>query len=194
MGSRFELIQHIVTLVMVVIVIVMVILHFLGFKYAIVTTNSMEPTINPGDFVVIKPVDGNITKGEIILFRFTFPDGKSYLILHRVFRVVRDGNRTYFMTKGDNRPFPDGWLIPRQNVIGVYCFKIPYFGKLIIMFIHMVIIFSPFILGVIWYIGVKEILRVIRLSHRITEVKKLKSVRVCEVSRRKKVRVKYLRP
>jgi len=68
-------------------------------------TGSMLPVLNENsNGIRIKPESVNdIHIGDIISFR---QDG--YLIVHRVVEIGKDEQGTYFITKGDNNPIPDG--------------------------------------------------------------------------------------
>ena len=72
----------------------------------IVLTGSMEPTINPGDVVLIKKVDNpaTITPGEIVMY--TRPGYKDPIV-HRVIEVTRWNGQACFIIKGDHNPAPD---------------------------------------------------------------------------------------
>lgn len=94
----------------------------------VVPSESMVPTLNVGDIVIVKGVDPKtITIGTIIIFQS--PSG-SIDIIHRVIRITELGGTLYFVTKGDHNPSPDPWSpgVPEQNVKGVLIGKIPYVG------------------------------------------------------------------
>jgi signal peptidase len=69
-----------------------------------VTTDSMAPTIDPGDGFVAIPAElsGDIEEGDVITFRAETLNGGG-LTTHRVAEVTDRG----FVTKGDNNPFTD---------------------------------------------------------------------------------------
>lgn len=94
----------------------------------VVPSESMVPTLNVGDIVIVKGVDPKtITIGTIIIFQ---SPGGSIDIIHRVIRITEVGGMLYFTTKGDHNPSPDPWSpgVPEQNVKGVLVGKIPYVG------------------------------------------------------------------
>ncbi|MHA1748590.1 MAG: signal peptidase I [Promethearchaeota archaeon] len=100
----------------------------IAFHPIVITSNSMEPTINVGDVTFIETnINKNALKvgqqGDIIVIKnysiFTDNDVPSYLfsnlkkdtpIVHRAIekRVVK--NHLYFVTKGDNNDYPDGCI------------------------------------------------------------------------------------
>jgi len=93
----------------------------------VVSSGSMIPTLNVGDIILVRGADPNtITVGTIIIFHS--PYDYQMPIVHRVLGISNDGGTTYFQTKGDNNPGPDGWNVPAQNLMGVYVAKLPYVG------------------------------------------------------------------
>ena len=69
-----------------------------------VTTDSMEPTLNPGDGFVAIPAElaGDVEEGDVVTFRAETLNGGG-LTTHRVVDVTDRG----FVTKGDGNPFTD---------------------------------------------------------------------------------------
>lgn len=72
----------------------------LGF----VTSDSMEPTLEPGDaFVVVpEPIAGDVEEGDVVVFESETIDGDEYTT-HRVVGETDSG----YVTKGDANPFTD---------------------------------------------------------------------------------------
>lgn len=89
---------------------------FFGYSISYVPTDSMEPTIESGDTVLIKKCDFDDVKiGDIIVYK---NDNK--YIIHRVVRFDDDGS---IVTKGDNdytNPVEDDVRITRENFYGKY--------------------------------------------------------------------------
>ena len=92
-----------------------------------VMTESMIPTIYPGDAVVVYNY-GNISVGDIIVF-----DGRkagcraNFPIIHRVIKINSDGT---LQTKGDYNLFqlPCEKRIKKDYVYGKGVLKIPFIG------------------------------------------------------------------
>jgi signal peptidase I len=88
--------------------------------FMVVTTGSMEPTINIGDLIYVKGVaPGEIKIGDIITFRPPKEYLKGTLVTHRVVEITYDSNEVYFKTKGDNNPNVDPWTVSSGEVVGV---------------------------------------------------------------------------
>jgi signal peptidase len=85
-----------------------------------VQTDSMSPTIEPGDGYIVLPssVTGGVSEGDIVLYEAQEFDGGG-LTTHRVVGETDEG----YITKGDNNPFTDqdGGEPPVQEgqVVGV---------------------------------------------------------------------------
>lgn len=89
---------------------------FFGYSMTYVPSNSMEPTIEAGDTVLIKKCDfDDIKVGDIIVYN----DGDRYII-HTVVRITDEG---FLKCQGDNRytnPVEDKLDIDENMVFGKY--------------------------------------------------------------------------
>ncbi|ASJ02110.1 S26 family signal peptidase [Thermococcus profundus] len=115
-------------------VLLIVVFHFaFGFQYVVILTDSMKPTINPGDLVVTRPVSPDeLHVGDIILYRVTVGDS-TYRITHRIVdvRTDEDGN-LYYVTRGDNRKYADPWRVYPDQVVGRVVLRIPGVGNVLL--------------------------------------------------------------
>ena len=98
----------------------------IGFKVAVVASNSMSPTINVGD-LVISTKSNDINIGDIIEY-WDF-ETKS-VIAHRVVDIINSDGRQMYITKGDANREPDLSPIVPEQVIGKVIFVIPKIGWL----------------------------------------------------------------
>ena len=95
----------------------------------VVSSGSMVPTLSIGDIIIVRGVDPHtVTVGTIIIFHS--PADYDMPIVHRVVRIIDEGNSIFFETKGDHNPVQDGWRVPSQNLMGVYVARVPYVGLL----------------------------------------------------------------
>lgn len=96
-----------------------------GYQLKTVLSGSMEPGIQTGSIISVKP-GGDMTrfeKGDVI----TFMADEQRLVTHRIVEMKNDGNQ--YITKGDNNEEADTSPVLAQNVVGVYTgFTIPYVG------------------------------------------------------------------
>jgi signal peptidase len=89
----------------------------------VILSGSMEPTMSPGD-VVIVDASGGVEVGDVI----TFWDGREVPTTHRV-TEVRDGQ---FLTQGDANQNPDSQPVSPEDVLGTVAFTIPLIGYVIL--------------------------------------------------------------
>ena len=111
-----------------VIIFFIVALAFLAsgnFNYYMlaIASESMSGTINKGDAVIIKKIDSgyNLKVGEIVNYK-----NNNMTIVHRLVDIVDDGDKTYYLTKGDINSSYDNVDLEREDISGVVKLKIPY--------------------------------------------------------------------
>ena len=107
----------------------------LGFKTMVVTSGSMEPTIQTGDAVIIRPIprdsvswnftDGFVGIGDVITFS---PFGAGGMVTHRVMDIKEIQGDTFFQTKGDANDTADANLAAGGAVYGKVALTLPKFG------------------------------------------------------------------
>jgi len=115
------------------------------YPLAVVESESMVPTLNIGDIIVIQGVPNADEihaasktanpPGDIIIFYdhwgrikrvywfFTTP----VLIVHRAVGTTPKGD---FITQGDNNPSRDPWEVKEANIVGRVVFRIPWLGHI----------------------------------------------------------------
>ena len=95
----------------------------LGYSPFSILTNSMEPTLCEGDYILVEECDEKaLKKGDIVTF-FTIIDGYKVVNTHRVVNVYNDNGIVRYQTQGDNKetnPDPDETLLLSTDVIGKY--------------------------------------------------------------------------
>lgn len=96
----------------------------------VVLSGSMEPTISPGDSVVVKSVDpGDIESGDVITYKRS---GESTPVTHRVVEVLDREDGLAFRTAGDANDSPDPQPVPAESVTGEVWFAIPLIGHVVL--------------------------------------------------------------
>ena len=120
-----------------------------GFmKARIVLTGSMEPTIKPGDIVLLAPTPRTQPKlGDIAAYTARRFSGESVGIFTH--RIIGGNPVDGWIMKGDNNPSPDVQKPKAEDINGVVFFVIPWIGKL--MAPKMLMILIPIGVG-IWLI------------------------------------------
>jgi signal peptidase len=100
---------------------------FFGWRTEVVISGSMEPAIQTGSVVIVRPiVPDTIQKGDIIMFSSL--DMKS-LTTHRVVKVEYEPT-LQFITKGDANKNSDITPIVPGQIVGIVAVTIPYLGIL----------------------------------------------------------------
>ncbi len=101
-----------------------------NYKIKIVKSGSMEPAIDTGSIVIIRP-DTTYAIGDVVTFG---KDTKKDIpTTHRIVEMrTTEGNYVYRM-KGDANQEPDTNEIEHSAIIGKVIFDVPYFGYLLHM-------------------------------------------------------------
>jgi len=79
-----------------------------AWRFAVIDTGSMRPTLKPGDVAVLTPEPtAQLTRGQVVAFH---PPGEpSLTVIHRVFSIRRTRAGVVIQTKGDANNAPDQW-------------------------------------------------------------------------------------
>ncbi|QGH34070.1 signal peptidase I [Gracilibacillus salitolerans] len=104
--------------------------EIMGYQLKAVLSGSMEPDMQTGSIIAIKP-GGDMTRfneGDVI----TFINEDENLITHRVAEVIKSGEHIMYETKGDNNNAVDPKPVLSDNVVAEYeGFTIPYLGYVV---------------------------------------------------------------
>ena len=89
------------------------------FVYRLVTvlSGSMEPTLSTHGMAVCDMTGDDYDTGDIIVFKQNV-DGVNLLVIHRIIDITDDGS---YITKGDNNPKADNWIVNKDQVSGKVC-------------------------------------------------------------------------
>ena len=119
--------------------------NIFGLRLLSIQTDSMYPTIDPGDLVIATGVEdpstlrapgtykdenGNDVKheGDIITY-WTIINGERVLNTHRIIKIYDGGGYLIFETKGDNNTAADPLTVHESEIVGQYKLKVPGVGK-----------------------------------------------------------------
>jgi signal peptidase I len=107
------------------------VLSFAGItKARIVLTESMQPTIDPGDIVLsLNPERLPPKVGDIVTYTARRYDGTA--VASFTHRVMSGDAQSGFVMKGDNNPAPDTQKPTLADISGVVFYTIPLIGKLL---------------------------------------------------------------
>jgi len=96
---------------------------------------------NTGDIIILHGIEPEkIGIGDVIVFNSDL----NYPIIHRVIKKEYKNNRIYFTTKGDHNEFSgkEDKNISQDKVIGKAIFRIPYLGRIKMVFAKALSIFG----------------------------------------------------
>ena len=101
-----------------------------GIRMFSIQTESMYPTLLPGDLIFDKGVKdpAELRKGDIITY-WTVINGERVLNTHRIHEIYDGGGYLIFETKGDNNTTADPLTVHESEIVGQYKLKVPGVGK-----------------------------------------------------------------
>ena len=102
----------------------------LGVQVFSIQTESMYPTLLPGDLIFDTAIKdtSELRKGDIITY-WTVINGERVLNTHRIHEIYDGGGYLIFSTKGDNNTAADALTVHESEVVGQYKTKIGGLGK-----------------------------------------------------------------
>ena len=102
----------------------------LGIRMFSIQTESMYPTLLPGDLIFDTGVKdaSELRAGDIITY-WTVINGERVLNTHRIEEVYDGGGYLIFATKGDNNSAADALTVHESEIVGKYSFRVSGAGK-----------------------------------------------------------------
>lgn len=101
--------------------------HILGIYMFNIVSESMEPTLEINDVVIVRKCEiSQLQKGDIITFE---QDGR--IISHRILDIIEERGTIKFETKGDNNEIADPDNVESGQVYGKVLFSIKKVGRII---------------------------------------------------------------
>lgn len=102
-----------------------------GWKPLIVLSSPIETNIMDGDLIFVKEVDVSELKvGDVILFR-TY---QNVVLTHKITDIINDEGETKYYIKGENSTLQNDNLILKNQIEGIYRYRIPNLGKILYNF------------------------------------------------------------
>ncbi len=102
---------------------------FMGYTPFIVSSDSMKPVLEMGDFIITKKVkEDELKVGDIIAY---YDKENKLVVIHRIIRIEKDdkSNNLYVM-KGDKITKEDKIRASIDNIEGKYVCTIPLIGNI----------------------------------------------------------------
>lgn len=104
----------------------------LGVRPFTVQTDSMYPTLKPGDLIIDVAVKDyrELRVGDIITY-WTIIEGNRVLNTHKIAGIYDGGDYLIFETMGEKVNQTDVLTVHESEIVGVYKFRIPGVGKVL---------------------------------------------------------------
>ena len=126
-----KIFKYIILSVLIILFIINLILsfeentHIFGIYMFNIVSESMEPTLEINDVVVVQRCEpSQLQKKDIITFQ---QDNR--IISHRIMDITKENGTIKFKTKGDNNDIPDPGKVEEGQVYGKVLFPIKKIGK-----------------------------------------------------------------
>lgn len=102
-----------------------------GYTPLSVVSDSMSPTFDAGDLIIIRKCDpATLQEGDIVTFH-TIINNEFSLNTHRIAEIQEDGGARSYVTKGDNNAIADVHMITDGDIVGRFVTRLPKFGKVV---------------------------------------------------------------
>jgi signal peptidase I len=117
--------------------------------YVVIRGDSMLPTYEPGDLVVLTP-RASYGDGDVVGYRVPAGElGAGLLVVHRI--VDAAGDR--FILRGDNNPAPDPWEPRAHDVAGTVVAAAPGLGRTLAWIRQPAVIAAAAAAIVVWLVA-----------------------------------------
>ena len=102
-----------------------------GYTPLSVVSDSMAPTFDAGDLIIIRSCDpATLQEGDIITFH-TIINNEFALNTHRIAEIDDQGGARSYVTKGDNNEIADVHMITDGDIVGKFVTRLPKFGRVV---------------------------------------------------------------
>ena len=115
--------------------------------YIIVSGRSMQPTLVPGDLVVVWR-DQRYRIGQVVTYRIPSGAFQGARIIHR---IIGGSPQTGFTLQGDNKPDADSWHPKNSDIIGRQVLRLPGVGRAL-TFLRSPGVFAALAAGIVFSI------------------------------------------
>lgn len=121
--------NNIFTIPIIILLLIIITLVSGIFKYRMigVMSNSMKPIFQRGDALIIEDYTEeetkNIEKGVIIQYQL-----ENKQVVHRVTKIIKNGNEVSYITKGDNNDKKDPLEVKPDQILGKVILRVKYIG------------------------------------------------------------------
>lgn len=102
--------------------------NLFGYTPMSVLSDSMSPTFNRGDLIIIKACDPDTLQVNDVICFHTIIENEYALNTHRIIEINSEGGYRRFTTKGDNNMLEDQRVIIDGDIVGKYTGRVPLIG------------------------------------------------------------------
>lgn len=133
--------------VLLIIILIRVLVYkkydIFGYRFYIIMSGSMEPTIHVSDGIITKETN-DLKDGDVIAF-----NNQGAITVHRIIKTyTQENGDKLFQTKGDNNNAVDRGLVEKSQIKGEVICRIPKVGNAILFLQRNIIIILILIIGV----------------------------------------------
>ncbi|MBQ2835839.1 MAG: signal peptidase I [Clostridia bacterium] len=122
--------------------------HILGIYMFNIVSESMEPTLNKNDLVLVQKCElSELQEGDIITFK---QDDRT--ISHRIIDITKEKGDFQFKTKGDNNEIADPDKVESGQVYGQVLFRVKGIGNIVSYIQNVRVFINIIIFAIIIYI------------------------------------------
>lgn len=107
-----KVVYHFLPLIPFFIIVYIFLTHMIYF--AVITSDSMSPTFEKGDLVLMQSIDKSTKNNDIIIFNDKTEHGLHPPVIHRIENITDEG----IITKGDATNLVDDWIVESDEVQG----------------------------------------------------------------------------
>ena len=158
--KRSKTLKKLGKILMIVMILLISFSLLLGYRFLVISSGSMVPTIKIGDLVVVRESD-NIQEGDIVAFVL-----KDNIVIHRVIKIDNDVSGNVYYTKGDALSRIDPWRLSKKNILGKAVFIVTYAG---FPLVYMMRFFGDYITSVIATITFILALNIVYISKELVQ-------------------------
>lgn len=135
-----------------------------GCTFHIVVSDSMEPELNRGDFIVAVSADKkDIKAGDYIVFDSPDPSLKGMTIVHMVKEVISEDGEISFVTTGIKKGAnPDAY--PVKEIMGKFKFKSALIGKAFVFFTRIENLLFAVLIIYLLIICARQVIKIVKIK------------------------------
>lgn len=114
-----------------------------GYRFYIIMSGSMEPTIHVSDGIITKEAK-DLKDGDIIAF-----NNQGAITVHRIIKTyTQENGEKLYQTKGDNNNAADKGLVDETKIKGEVVYRLPKVGHAVLFLQRNIVIILILVIGI----------------------------------------------